>query len=210
MKFNTPPNWPDAPEGWTPDPGWTPEPTWPAPPKGWAFWLNDYDVPIEGPAGYYGGPVKSKRGKVLAGALIAIAFFLGLAVPGAADAPPTANVAAPATTTVAGPTVTVTATATSAPETVTSTVTATASPTTVTETVEPAAVTVTETRTVTATGQIQGFVGGGGGGGVSSPPADVYYENCTDARAKGGAPVYAGEPGYRAGLDRDGDGVGCE
>ena len=24
------------------------------------------------------------------------------------------------------------------------------------------------------------------------------------------APVMAGDPGYRAGLDRDGDGVGCE
>lgn len=44
---------------------------------------------------------------------------------------------------------------------------------------------------------------GGGGGSVS-------YKNCSDARAKGGAPVYAGEPGYSRKLDRDGDGVGCE
>jgi hypothetical protein len=42
------------------------------------------------------------------------------------------------------------------------------------------------------------------------PPSDVYYENCTAAWAAGAAPVYAGDPGYRAGLDRDGDGVGCE
>jgi Excalibur calcium-binding domain len=41
-------------------------------------------------------------------------------------------------------------------------------------------------------------------------PADVYYANCAAARAGGVAPIYAGQPGYRAGLDRDGDGVACE
>jgi endonuclease YncB( thermonuclease family) len=43
-----------------------------------------------------------------------------------------------------------------------------------------------------------------------APPADVYYENCDAARAAGAAPIYAGEPGYREGLDRDGDGIACE
>ena len=38
----------------------------------------------------------------------------------------------------------------------------------------------------------------------------TYYANCTDARNRGGAPVNRGDPGYRAGLDRDNDGVGCE
>lgn len=38
----------------------------------------------------------------------------------------------------------------------------------------------------------------------------VYYENCSDARAQGSAPVYSNEPGYRTALDRDRDGVGCE
>lgn len=37
-----------------------------------------------------------------------------------------------------------------------------------------------------------------------------YYPNCAAARAAGVAPIRAGEPGYRAGLDRDGDGVACE
>lgn len=41
-------------------------------------------------------------------------------------------------------------------------------------------------------------------------PADVYYANCTEARAAGAAPLYRGEPGYRSGLDRDDDGVACE
>jgi len=39
---------------------------------------------------------------------------------------------------------------------------------------------------------------------------EVYYENCDDAINSGAAPVYADEPGYRAGLDRDSDGIGCE
>nr|WP_218142852.1 excalibur calcium-binding domain-containing protein [Deinococcus reticulitermitis] len=39
---------------------------------------------------------------------------------------------------------------------------------------------------------------------------NVYYANCTAARAAGAAPIYAGEPGYRSRLDRDNDGVACE
>lgn len=40
--------------------------------------------------------------------------------------------------------------------------------------------------------------------------AEPYYANCTAARAAGAAPIMRGEPGYRSGLDRDGDGVACE
>lgn len=39
---------------------------------------------------------------------------------------------------------------------------------------------------------------------------EVYYRNCTAARAAGAAPIYRGEPGYRSRLDRDNDGVACE
>lgn len=39
---------------------------------------------------------------------------------------------------------------------------------------------------------------------------NVYFENCDAARAAGADPVRRGDPGYRPGLDRDGDGVGCE
>lgn len=46
---------------------------------------------------------------------------------------------------------------------------------------------------------------GGGGDGSS-----VYFRNCDAARAAGAAPLYAGSPGYRAGLDGDSDGVACE
>jgi hypothetical protein len=41
-------------------------------------------------------------------------------------------------------------------------------------------------------------------------PAGVYYANCTAAKAAGAAPLHAGQPGYRDGLDRDHDGVACE
>jgi len=47
---------------------------------------------------------------------------------------------------------------------------------------------------------------------VQQAPAqsDVYYKNCAEARAAGAAPLHRGEPGYRPGLDKDGDGVACE
>ena len=39
---------------------------------------------------------------------------------------------------------------------------------------------------------------------------DVYYKNCAAARAAGAAPLRIGQPGYRPGMDGDGDGVACE
>jgi Excalibur calcium-binding domain/Staphylococcal nuclease homologue len=39
---------------------------------------------------------------------------------------------------------------------------------------------------------------------------DVHYRNCDAARAVGAAPLHRGDPGYRSGLDRDGDGTACE
>jgi hypothetical protein len=41
-------------------------------------------------------------------------------------------------------------------------------------------------------------------------PAAGYYANCAAARAAGAAPLFAGQAGYRPGLDRDSDGVACE
>ncbi|MFJ5990881.1 excalibur calcium-binding domain-containing protein [Lentzea sp. NPDC092896] len=42
------------------------------------------------------------------------------------------------------------------------------------------------------------------------PPAAAYYANCAAAKAAGAAPLFRGQPGYRAALDRDGDGKACE
>lgn len=44
----------------------------------------------------------------------------------------------------------------------------------------------------------------------ASTSTGAYYRYCSDARAAGGAPLYRNLPGYREGLDRDGDGVACE
>lgn len=38
----------------------------------------------------------------------------------------------------------------------------------------------------------------------------VYYRTCKEARAEGAAPLRRGDPGYRNGLDRDGDGKACD
>jgi hypothetical protein len=43
-----------------------------------------------------------------------------------------------------------------------------------------------------------------------APVPDAYYANCAEARAAGAAPLAAGEPGYRSGLDRDNDGIACD
>ncbi|MEH0109710.1 DUF1524 domain-containing protein [Tersicoccus sp. MR15.9] len=44
----------------------------------------------------------------------------------------------------------------------------------------------------------------------AAPGSSVYYANCRAARAAGVAPLHRDDPGYRSGLDRDGDGIACE
>jgi beta-lactam-binding protein with PASTA domain len=53
-------------------------------------------------------------------------------------------------------------------------------------------------------GSGSGSGSGGSGGGLA------YYKNCDAVRAAGKAPIYRGQPGYRSGLDRDGDGKACD
>jgi hypothetical protein len=38
----------------------------------------------------------------------------------------------------------------------------------------------------------------------------VFYSGCSEVRAAGKAPLYAGQPGYRIEMDGDRDGVACE
>jgi hypothetical protein len=40
--------------------------------------------------------------------------------------------------------------------------------------------------------------------------SEVYFANCSAARAAGAAPIMEGQPGYRSRLDRDSDGIACE
>lgn len=42
------------------------------------------------------------------------------------------------------------------------------------------------------------------------PQSRDFWTGCGDARAAGTAPIYRGEPGYRAEMDGDGDGIACE
>ena len=41
QKFNPPPSWPAAPEGWVPPEGWQPDPEWGPLPDGWQLWTSD-------------------------------------------------------------------------------------------------------------------------------------------------------------------------
>jgi hypothetical protein len=38
----------------------------------------------------------------------------------------------------------------------------------------------------------------------------VHYGGCNEVRAAGKAPLFRGDPGYGAHMDRDGDGIACE
>ena len=40
--------------------------------------------------------------------------------------------------------------------------------------------------------------------------SSVFYSGCREVRAAGAAPLHRGQPGYRAGMDGDGDGIACE
>ncbi|WP_247828314.1 GmrSD restriction endonuclease domain-containing protein [Arthrobacter antioxidans] len=45
---------------------------------------------------------------------------------------------------------------------------------------------------------------------VAPAPAAPYYQNCSEVRAAGAAPIAAGSPGFQAKFDRDNDGIGCD
>lgn len=78
--------------------------------------------------------------------------------------------------------------------------------------VEPAA--GSDSGTVATPGQVAPAAGSGTGSDTGadtgSGSADVYYTNCAAAWAAGAAPLRQGDPGYRAKLDGDHDGVACE
>lgn len=124
MKFRTPPEWPPAPDGWVPDPGWQPDATWPAAPRGWDFWVNDYGVPVEAPAGLYGGKMPRLRWtrRVLTGVGVFFALLLGIGIGGSSPADSTTAAGLldqPTHTVTLSPAPAPTVTMTSPPETVT-------------------------------------------------------------------------------------------
>lgn len=44
----------------------------------------------------------------------------------------------------------------------------------------------------------------------AAPAEEVYYANCSEAKAAGAAPLYKDDPGYRERMDGDRDGIACE
>jgi Septum formation/Domain of unknown function (DUF4190) len=49
LRFNPPPGWPPAPEGFSPQPGWQPDPSWPPLPPSWQLWVSE-DQPTATPS----------------------------------------------------------------------------------------------------------------------------------------------------------------
>lgn len=45
---------------------------------------------------------------------------------------------------------------------------------------------------------------------TATKESNVYYNNCTEAKAAGAYNIQRGQPGYSSKLDRDNDGVACE
>ncbi|GAA3083546.1 hypothetical protein JOF29_004463 [Kribbella aluminosa] len=203
--FNSPPDWPASPApDWQPPPGWKPDPSWPAAPAGWAFWLTARGTRARGPYGRYGADSPAKLiagwGAGAAAFIVVLVAIGGNNTPAAVSSAPGTTVTAPgptSTVTVKGPVQTVqgpTATVTQAPLPArTVTVPAPRTTTRTTAPVPPARSTQTTAPKTT-----------------SAPVETTYYANCAAVRAAGKAPLYRGQPGYAAHLDRDGDGVACE
>lgn len=120
------------------------------------------------------------------------------------EAPGTTTTEAPATTTTEAPSTTTS----QAP----STTVTTAKPVTTTtaKPAPPKPVTTTTTKPVTTTAPPTTAPPTTAPPTTAPPASEVYYANCDAARAAGVAPIYRGQPGYRAGLDRDNDGIACD
>lgn len=68
-RYNHPPNWPQAPEGWTPPQGWQPDPAWPPAPPGWQFWVVVGEQSASNTALQQPGTVAQDRGPSNSGSL---------------------------------------------------------------------------------------------------------------------------------------------
>lgn len=89
--------------------------------------------------------------------------------------------------------------------------------TTVTVSQPPVTETTTVTRTPSATSRSSSSSARTSYPQYSSPPrtsgsaqGGAYYANCTEVWDDDAAPLRRGDPGYRSGLDPDGDGIACE
>lgn len=58
VRFNPPPNWPQAPAGWMPPDGWAPNPAWGPLPDGWNLWIDDDGPRVDAESIHAGAPVE--------------------------------------------------------------------------------------------------------------------------------------------------------
>ncbi|HWD83573.1 MAG TPA: excalibur calcium-binding domain-containing protein [Kribbella sp.] len=199
-QFNTPPQWPSPPRAdWRPPRRWQPPESWPAPPRRWAFWVDEHGRPVRGPIGRYGGtrPVTAVALVAVPAALMALVLVNPF---GHSDSTSTAPLYRPTMSTApptAPPVAKPTAQRTERParldiRTPTPTPTPTRSTTTTTTTPTPTAESPTAVPTPAPT------------------PTIVVYKSCAEVRAAGKAPLHRGDPGYSDALDRNGDGVACD
>jgi hypothetical protein len=229
--FNPPPDWPSAPQGWAPPPGWEPDPTWPPVPDGWDLWVEEARpaprrrlLPLALAAvgglvlgivigsGAAGAGLSDERETLaadqerLADATAAVDSReedAATAAEGAAADQAAADAASQQNVARADELAALAATLDQRSADLDATAAGLAT--------READVAAREAAAASRTGASSSSsttTSGGGSGGSSG--ASTYYANCDAARAAGAAPVHLGDPGYRAGLDRDGDGVGCE
>ena len=95
-------------------------------------------------------------------------------------------------------------------ETVMATVTETATATETATVTEMATVAVTETAQPASVPATDEQAKPTSSAGNANRQESVYYSSCKEAKKAGAAPLRVGDPGYRSGLDRDGDGIACE
>lgn len=238
-RYVHPPTWPAPPAGWTPWVGWQPPVEWAQAPAGWVFWARDRPWPARHPkwtaaaavfavlfvvAGVTGEQPAPDGGRLAAAADQGPAPVTTMATPSPSASPTPSPTPSPSPSATPSPS--------AAP------VTTKAAPVTPVVPAAPyyasCAAVVAAGKAPLRQGQ-PGYRAGldGDSDGIACeataapaprttrapappppapvpPPAAVYYANCTAARAAGAAPLHRGDPGYRSGLDRDGDGVACE
>lgn len=104
-RFNPPPNWPAAPQGWVPPQGWQPDPAWGPAPAGWNLWVDEAGNPAAAPVAAAAYPVATPavpapaakrnwfmRHKVLTGlgAFVLLAIIIGSTSGGGSTQPTSA------------------------------------------------------------------------------------------------------------------------
>lgn len=227
-RFNPPPNWPAAPAGWQPGPGWRPDPSWPAPPPGWPLWVYTsrrwpavvaagvggllFGVGIGGSSGTAAADraedlmAEAEQEQAEVRTLLAEAEEEQAAQvedlderEDILDARETEVDEREAAVAEVEDVAAAQAQLATDQSTLAAAQQALDARSAELDQREAAINAMAAAAQVPAT-SVPASSGGG----------SAYYANCDAARAAGAAPVLRGEPGYRSGLDRDDDGIGCE